>query len=159
MKVRKIILIFIIFISVFINCNVYAEFEDNFDTDVTLNEIYDPNAGYNYDLIWDDMKFIYTENKSFVYDSDTHDYNLVVNEYWSDTNNKVSMTNNSVNKINVSLLYKSGGTYNNVIGTFTPNNFILKYNETKESKLELDGKINKTESEFFTIGTITINVQ
>lgn len=147
------------FIPFFINYKVYAKYEDNIDNDVILNEIFDPNASYNYDLIWDDMKFIYTENKSFIYDSNTHDYNLVVNEYWSDTNNKVSIKNNSFNKIDVSLLYESGNTYNNIIGMFTPNNFILKYNETTESKLELDGKINRKDSEFFTIGTITINIE
>lgn len=159
MKVKRVILYILICASIFINCGVYAKYEDSYDTDVTLNQIIDDSSDYNYYILWDDMKFTYTENKSFVYNETTHDYKLFVNEYWSDENNKISIKNNSFYTINVSLLYKSNDLYENVIGAFTPNNFDLKYNEKVESKLELNGKVNKNDNEFFTIGTITINIE
>ena len=140
----------------FINCTVYAS---DYETDVILKEIDDLNSEYDYDLIWDNMIFTYTESKSFIYNEDTHEYDLNTQESWSDVNNKVNITNNAYKGIDVSLLYTSEELYENIIGTFNPNNFKLYYSETKESKLSLYGKINNKDTNTFTIGTITIRIQ
>lgn len=157
MKKKSLILCFTMFIFVFINCKVYAM--DEYSTDVILNKIYAEDPGYSYDLLWDDMTFTYTESKSFTYNESIHDYDLTINGYWSDENNKVSISNNSLSDINVSLLYKSNDLYGSVIGTFVPNDFTLKYNEKTESKLKLNGKVNKNNDKIFTIGTITISIK
>lgn len=159
MKINKKILLIIIFTLFFINYRVYAKYENEYNTDVILNDIKSNDSNYDYDIFWDDMKFIYTENKSFAYDNDTHDYVMSINEYWSHENNKVSIKNNSFSSIDVSLSYKSNDLYDNVIGTFNPSEYTIKYNEKVDSSLELDGKINDDNDEFFTIGTITIEVE
>ena len=158
MKKYKGILLFVLFISLFINSTVYV-YANNYETDVVLKEIYDPNEEYNYDLTWDNMIFTYTESKSFVYNEETHEYDLNYNEYWSDGNNKVNVVNNAYKKIDVSLAYKSQEQYDNIVGKFSPNSFRLYHGDGKEAKLSLYGKIDNKDTNTFTIGTITIRIQ
>ena len=161
MKKYKYLILIIVLVSFFINCPVYAEKNDSYDygTDAVLKEIEGLNEDYNYDLVWDDMSFTYIESKSYEYNNTTHEYDLNISEHWTEDNNSVNITNNSYEKINVSLLYVSEGSYDSVIGNFTPNNFSLYHNEYKESKLKLYGKIDNKDTELFTIGTITIRIQ
>lgn len=161
MKKIKFFILFMVFVSLFISYDVYAEdYESaNYNTDVILKEIDDQNDEYNYDLVWDNMIFTYTESKAFIYNETTHEYDLNISKYWSDADNKVNITNNSYKMIDVSLLYRSQELYNNVVGKFTPNNFKLYYKESNESKLNLYGKIDNKDTNSFTIGTITIKIQ
>lgn len=159
MNFRKLLFFLIIFISIFINCRVNAKYENEYDNELILSEIKTNETLYDYDIIWDNMQFVYTESKSFEYNDESHDYDMIIEEYWSNDDNKVSISNNSLSNINVSLLYKSNNLYENVIGEFNPSEFTLKYQEKIESSLELNGKINKNEDKLFTIGTITIEVK
>lgn len=150
-----------ILLILFTNCTVYAENNENksYSTDAILKEIDGPNNEYDYDLVWDDMTFSYIENRSFVYNDKTREYDLKIDEYWSDSSNKVNITNNSYEKIDVLLQYTSEKIFNNIKGQFSPNYFRLYYNENKESELKLYGKIENKNTDYITIGTITIKIQ
>lgn len=150
MKSKILLLIAILIVSIM---NVYAL--DNEEINVTVGEVDVPV--YNVEIYWDSMDFVYTEQINYVWDNTTHTYELGNSTYyWSNLNNSLNVFNNSSYSINVKLGYTM--INKDITGRFEIDNAKITPGSNETFKLNLDGKLSSSNTDYIKVGTIELNI-
>jgi len=145
--------ILLIIILSFIFVNVYALNDENID--VTVGDVDVPI--YQVDVSWDSMNFSYNEQINYIWNSSTHTYELAESTYyWSNSNNTVTISNKSLNSINVNVQYKVFDQ--NIDGEFDVSSAILNYNDIKKFTLNLKGQLSSSYTEYVKVGSIALSI-
>lgn len=128
---------------------------DKESIDVTVGNVDVPI--YNLEVSWGPMEFTYQETINYVWDNNTHTYELSKSTYkWNTSNNTIDINNKSTIPVNINLQYIS--INENVNGNFDISKITIKPNEKIISKLVLDGKISSNNTNYIKVGTINLNV-
>ena len=122
---------------------------------VHVGEVTPPT--YNIEISWDSMEFTYQETINYIWDPNTHAYELTTPTYnWETTNNNINIENKSNIIINVELNYVSDNE--TIDGEFDISKTTIKQNERIISKLTLDGKLTSNNTEYIKIGKINLTI-
>lgn len=122
--------------------------------DATINSIIEDV--YDVEILWDEMQYTYKFSEKFVYDDESHEYNLERKESWDSSKGDITLTNKSKYEVTANLEYKGLNRFNNIKGYFEKNELLLGVNESVSTKLILEGKLESNIRRFTTIGDISI---
>lgn len=133
--------------------NVYALDDENID--VTVGEVDVPV--YNVEVSWDSMEFTYNEQVNFIWDNNSHTYELHESTYkWLASNNNINVKNKSSNPIKIQLNYKK--INENIIGNFNMSDATIYSGVSMDFKLTLDGELSPSNTDYIKVGTIELNI-
>lgn len=145
---KKILILILIFSPILMGYTI----EDK-DISVTVGNVETPV--YELEVTWDSMEFIYNETINYVWDSNTHSYELTTPTYkWNTSNNVIEIKNKSSLAVNINLNYTS--INENINGKFDISETTIKQNENFKSKLILDGELSPNNNNYVKVGTINL---
>ena len=130
---------------------VYAQ---EYSRDATIEGINIPTIK-DLDISWDSMQFTYVVKENYNYDANSHKYIKDDIKYWDSSNNNIKFYNKTISDIKINLKYNS--LNRNIKGIFNDNNFVIKYRQEYNVRLDLDGYLNKNNN-YETIGIIELIV-
>lgn len=136
---------------------VQAKYEDATETDTV----------YKVDVNWGAMEFIYHESGSNVWNPDTHQYELAASGQWTSTGDTVTVTNHSNEAVTANLEFAPAAAYTDLTGTFDITQLSLESAvgttvaeaPSRTAKLTLSGSLPAGQTEFGTVGQITVKLQ
>lgn len=141
---------------------------DTATKDVTAS--YRSGAGgstvYSVDITWESMAFTYSEGSSPTWNPATHQYSSGGTGGWSNSDNKVTVTNHSNASVTAELTYTPEPTFTGINGSFDNSTMNLATAEhtTVENApkataaLTLSGKLDSSATSSTTVGTITVTI-
>lgn len=122
---------------------------------VTVGEVDAPV--YNMEITWDNMEFTYSETVNYVWNKNTHIYELTESTYkWNSNENNVSIKNNSFMSVHMELTYV--GTNEEISGTFNIPKQTIGSGNTIISKLILEGKLSTNNTNYIKVGSINLKI-
>lgn len=122
---------------------------------ITVGEVDAPV--YNMEVVWDKMEFNYFETINYIWNTNTHIYELSESTYkWNSSENNVSIKNNSYMSVNVELTYSS--INKEVTGKFNIPKTTIESGKSITSKLTLDGKLSETNTSYTKVGSINLKI-
>ncbi len=130
---------------------VYAQ---EYSRDATIEGINIPTIK-DLDISWDSMQFTYVVKENYNYDANSHKYIKDDIKYWDSSNNNIKFYNKTISDIKINLKYNS--LNRNIKGIFNDNNFVIKYRQEYNVRLDIDGYLNKNNN-YETIGIIELIV-
>ena len=130
---------------------VYAQ---EYSRDATIEGINIPTIK-DLDISWDSMQFTYVVKENYNYDANSHKYIKADIKYWDSSNNNIKFYNKTISDIKINLKYNS--LNRNIKGIFNDNNFVIKYRQEYNVRLDIDGYLNKNNN-YETIGIIELIV-
>ena len=123
------------------------------DVSVTVGEVETPV--YNVEVTWGSMEFTYNETINYVWDSNTHSYELSTSTYkWNTSNNTIDIKNKATTPVKINLKYTS--INENIDGNFDISETTIKCNENVKSKLILDGELSPSNNNYIKVGSIKL---
>ena len=147
----------ILFVLILVGClfiNVSAAIKDE-SVDVVVGEVDSPV--YAVDITWGKMEFIYTEQVNYVWNNDSHTYELGTSTFnWVAKDNYVDVNNKSFTKINIELEYVS--LKNNINGVFDVSNKEIASNTNNRFTLTLNGKLDNSILNYTKVGSINLKI-
>lgn len=148
----------------------FAESMGTGDKTIDVTASYKPAAStgtvYNVDIVWDSMKFTYTETDSRVWDPGTHTYSGSAGGSWENSKADITVTNHSEAAVNVTISYNAVGQ-TGITGTIENGTATLKAGalgkpeeaDSMTATLKISGTPNSSVTEAgVKIGTITIKI-
>lgn len=120
-------------------------------------------AEINVDITWQDMYFSYSGDE-LVWNPKTHSYEKIKDGAWSETQNKIDVSNNSNVDISVGLEFIVAPGFESLSGSFYSDgvaldgNVVISQDENKKFNLVLDGSIPSTTEDYIKGGTVTVTV-
>ena len=112
---------------------------------------------YNIEVKWDNMEFTYSETINYIWNQNTHIYELENSTYkWNSNGNNIKIQNNSSIPVNIELNYI--GTNDNVSGTFNINNTNIEPGKIVTSRLTLTGALSSNNTTYVKVGSINLKV-
>lgn len=153
--------------------------QDGETQDIAVNAKYNGSGTTEAPVIsvnvaWDAMEFTYNVGGSKVWHADDHSYTTDTTSKWSETGNKVTITNHSNIDVKVKTEYKPEETYKDITGTFTytktadNDGYITLTRGLKDKKdsadnvvatLTLKGELADTVKTSTKVGTITVTIK
>lgn len=151
---RKRILFALVLVSyLFLNVSAASIKEES--ADVIVGEVDSPI--YAVEITWGKMEFIYTEQVNYVWDNDSHVYELGTSTFnWVNKDNYVDVNNKSFTKINVELEYVS--LKNDINGVFNVSNKEITSNAKERFTLTLNGKLDSSNLNYTKVGSINLKI-
>lgn len=121
---------------------------------------------YSVDITWESMAFTYREGSSPTWNPATHQYSSGGTGGWSNSDNKVTVTNHSNAQVTAALAYASETGFTGISGSFDKSTMTLETAEGKTfenaskdtAALTLSGTLASTVSDSTQIGTITVTI-
>lgn len=141
---------------------------DTATKDVTAS--YRSGAGgstvYSVDITWESMAFTYSEGSGSTWDPETHTSGQGGTGGWSNSDNKVTVTNHSNAQVTAALAYASTEGFKGISGSFDKSTMTLKTAEgtqfanapTDTAALTLTGALDSSVKKSTKIGTITVTI-
>ena len=112
---------------------------------------------YNVEVTWGSMEFTYNETINYVWDNNTHSYELSTSTYkWNTSNNIIDIQNKSAFPVNINLKYTS--INENIDGNFDISETTIESNRNVKSKLILDGELSPSNNSYIKVGTINLKI-
>lgn len=122
---------------------------------VTVGEVDAPV--YNMQVTWNKMEFTYVETINYIWDNNSHTYDLSDSTYkWSSEENMVTIKNNSAMSVNIELEY--AGINKEITGQFDISEATINSNKSINSKLTLGGKLSETNTSYTKVGSINLKI-
>ena len=150
---KRILFVLVLVSYLFLNVSAASIKEES--TDVIVGEVDSPI--YAVEITWGKMEFIYTEQVNYVWDNDSHVYELGSSSYnWVNKDNYVDVNNKSFTKINVELEYVS--LKNDINGVFNVSNKEITSNAKERFTLTLNGKLDSSNLNYTKVGSINLKI-
>ena len=114
-------------------------------------------------ITWQDMYFSYSGDE-LAWNPKTHSYEKIRDGAWSETQNKIDVSNNSNVDISVGLEFIVAPEFESLSGSFYSDgvaldgNVVISQDENKKFNLVLDGSIPETTEDYTKGGTVTVTV-
>jgi len=125
------------------------------DISVTVGTVDAPV--YNMEITWDNMEFTYSETVNYVWNKNTHVYDLGESTYkWNSSENSVSIKNNSYMSINMELKYV--GINEDISGIFDIPSKTIESGKNITSTLTLNGKLSDDKTSYIKVGSINLKI-
>ena len=150
---KRILFVLVLVSYLFLNVSAASIKEES--ADVIVGEVDSPI--YDVEITWGKMEFIYTEQVNYVWDNDSHVYELGSSSYnWVNKDNYVDVNNKSFTKINVELEYVS--LKNDINGVFNVSNKEITSNAKERFTLTLNGKLDSSNLDYTKVGSINLKI-
>ena len=148
---KKVLFVLLLFGCFFVN--VYATSIKDESGVVIVGNVEVPV--YNVEVIWGKMDFTYTEQINYVWNDDTHIYEVGKSTYnWISKDNYVDVNNKSNISIDVELEYVN--LNKNVNGNFDVSKKKLKSDASNRFTLTLNGNLSGINTDSVKVGTINV---